>query len=112
MDPLCTEAIQRAPRPFESVDDIESSDSFSLSMFGVSDGVTNNLDEDEKEYSTAKTMTHILKENLENTTGLFVDQARDTLHTTTTCETTNGRLGDTYSGFKRVYKRRPKLYVP
>jgi hypothetical protein len=39
--------------------------------------------------------THILKEDLENTTGFLVDETRDTLHTTTTCETTNGRLGDT-----------------
>jgi hypothetical protein len=48
MDCLCTEAIQRAPRPFESIDDIESGDSFPLSVFRVSDGVTNNLEEDEK----------------------------------------------------------------
>jgi hypothetical protein len=47
-------------------------------------------------------MSHILKEDLENTTSLFVDQTRDTLHTTTTRETTNGRLGDTYSMCKRV----------
>jgi 3-hydroxyisobutyrate dehydrogenase-like beta-hydroxyacid dehydrogenase len=33
--------------------------------------------------------------HLEDATGLFVDQARDTLDTTTTSETTNGRLGDT-----------------
>jgi hypothetical protein len=40
-------------------------------------------------------MSYILEEDLKNTTGLFVDQARDTLHTTTTCETTDGWLGDT-----------------
>jgi hypothetical protein len=45
MDRLCTEAIQRASRPFESVDDIESGDSFPLSVFGVSDGITNDLEE-------------------------------------------------------------------
>lgn len=38
--------------------------------------------------------TH-LKEDLEHTTSLLVNQARDTLDTTTTGETTNGRLGDT-----------------
>jgi hypothetical protein len=53
-DSLCTEAIKRAPRPFESIDDIESGNSFPLSMFGVSDGITNDLDEDEKEYSNSK----------------------------------------------------------
>jgi hypothetical protein len=33
--------------------------------------------------------------NLENTPSLLVDQAGDTLDTTTTSETTDGRLGDT-----------------
>ena len=47
-------------------------------------------------------MSHILKEDLENTTSLFVDQARDTLHATTTRETTDGRLGDTYMVCKTV----------
>ena len=46
-DRLCTEAIKRAPRPFESIDDIESGNSFPLSMFGVSNGITNDLEEDE-----------------------------------------------------------------
>jgi hypothetical protein len=41
--------------------------------------------------------SYILKEYLENTTSLFVDQARDTLHTTTARETTDGWLGDTYT---------------
>jgi hypothetical protein len=48
MDRLCTKAIKRAPRPFKSIDDIESGDSFPLSVFGVSDGITNDLKEDEK----------------------------------------------------------------
>ncbi len=101
-DRLCTEAIQRTSRPFESIDDIESGNSFPLSVFGVSDGITNDLDEGEKECSNSKNKSHILKEYLENTTSLFVDQARDTLHTTTTRETTNGWLGDTYSVCKKV----------
>ena len=58
---LCTEAIQRAPRLFKSVDDIESGDSFPLSVFRVSDGITNDLEEDEycKDSETANTnVTH------------------------------------------------------
>ena len=38
---------------------------------------------------------HVLKEDLEDTTRFFVDKTRDTLHTATTGETANGRLGDT-----------------
>ena len=55
----------------------------------------------EKEYNRRQT-PHILKEYFENTTGLFIDQARDTLHTTTTRETTDGWLSDTYSVCKRA----------
>ena len=37
---------------------------------------------------------HVLEEDLEDTTGLFVDEARDTLHTTTTSETADSGLGN------------------
>lgn len=39
--------------------------------------------------------TYVLQEDLKNTTGLFVNQARDTLDTTTASKTTDGRLGNT-----------------
>jgi hypothetical protein len=42
----------------------------------------------------AGTAAHVLKEDLENTAGLLVDETRDTLHTATTSETTDGGLGD------------------
>lgn len=32
---------------------------------------------------------HVLEEDLEDTTGLFIDETGDTLHTTTTSETTD-----------------------
>ena len=37
----------------------------------------------------------ILKENLKNTTGLLVDESRDTFHSTSTGKTTNSWFGDT-----------------
>jgi hypothetical protein len=39
--------------------------------------------------------THIFEEDLEDTTGLFVDETRNTFDTTTTGETTNSGLCDT-----------------
>jgi len=45
--------------------------------------------------SRQRKRAYILKEDFQNTTGLFVNQTRDTLHTTTTSETTNSRFGDT-----------------
>ncbi|KAL7534024.1 hypothetical protein ACHAXR_005596 [Thalassiosira sp. AJA248-18] len=53
-------------------------DSLTASVLGVGDRVTDD----------------ILKEDLEHTTGLLVDETRDTLDTTTTSETTDGGLGD------------------
>jgi len=51
-----------------------------------------------REYYKMKSgASHILKEDLENTTSFFINQAGDTLYTTTTCETTNGWLGDSYA---------------
>ena len=40
-------------------------------------------------------VTYVLEEDLEDTTGLLVDEARDTLDTATAGKTTNGGLGDT-----------------
>ena len=40
-------------------------------------------------------MTHVFKEDLENTTGLLVDETGDTLDTATAGKTTDGGLGDT-----------------
>ena len=38
--------------------------------------------------------TNVLQEDLENTSGLFVDETGDTLDATSTSETADGRLGD------------------
>ena len=48
-------------------------------MFGVCNGITDD----------------VLKEDFEDTTGLLVDETGDTLNTTTTSKTTNGRFCDT-----------------
>ena len=77
--PLTTKAVEGAALAFEGVDDVHGSDGLPLGVFGVGDGVADD----------------VLKEHLEDTTGLFVDQAGDTLDSTTTGQTTDGRLGDT-----------------
>ena len=62
----------------EGVDDVEGGDGLSLGVLGVGDGVTDD----------------VLEENLQDTTGLFVDQTRDTLDTTSSSQSTDGWLGD------------------
>ena|SRR5579863_6926895 len=100
---LSTEAVQRTPRPLESVDNVQSGDGFPLGVFCVSHRVANDLRRTLRDnYDDRQRTPYILEENLENTTSLFVDQAGDTLHTTTTRETTDGWLGDTYATHKKV----------
>ena len=76
---LTSESIEGTSLSLEGIDDIHSGDSLPLGVFSVGDGITDD----------------VLKEDLEDTTGLLVDQARDTLDTTTTRQTADSGLGDT-----------------
>ena len=76
---LTSESVEGTTLTLQSIDDIHGSDSLSLGVLGVSDGISDD----------------IFKEDLEDTAGLFIDEAGDTLDTTTASETANGRLGDT-----------------
>ena len=76
---LTSESVERASLTLQSIDDVHGSDGLSLGVLSVGDGIS---DDD-------------LKADLEDSTGLFVDEARDTLDTTTTCQTADCRLGDT-----------------
>jgi hypothetical protein len=63
----------------EGIDDIEGGNGLALGVLSVCDSVTDDT----------------LKEGLEYTTGLLVDHGRDTLDTTTACETADSGLCDT-----------------
>jgi len=96
---LSTETVKSATGALESVDDVESSDGFAkqevrpgegwieyekgacipFGVLGVGDRVADD----------------VLEENLEDTAGLLVDEAGDTLHTTTTSETADSGFSDT-----------------
>jgi hypothetical protein len=43
---------------------------------------------------------NVLKEDLEDTTGFFVDETRDTLYTAATSETTDSGLRDTWAVYR------------
>uniref|UniRef100_A0A1X7VLY4 Uncharacterized protein n=1 Tax=Amphimedon queenslandica TaxID=400682 RepID=A0A1X7VLY4_AMPQE len=75
---LPSETIECTSLPLQSIDDIHSSDCLSLGMLCVSDSITDD----------------ILEEDLQYTSCLLIDEARDTLDTTTASKTTNGGLGD------------------
>lgn len=75
---LASEAVQGASLALQGVDDVHRSHGLSARVLGVSNRVAD----------------HVLKENFQHTTRLFVDQARDALHTSTASEATDGWLGD------------------
>ncbi len=62
----------------EGIDDVEGSDGLALGVLGVGDGVTDD----------------VLEEVAENSARLLVDQAGDTLDTSTARKAADGGLGD------------------
>ena len=75
---LTSETVQCAALALQRVDNIHSGDSLALGVLGVRHGITD----------------HVLQEHLQYATRLLVDQARDTLNSTTASQTADGRLGD------------------
>ena len=75
---LTSESVQGTSLPLEGIDNVHGGDGLPLGVFGVGDGVPD----------------HVLKKDLENPTGLLVDESRDTLDSTTTRQTPDGGLGD------------------
>ena len=75
---LTTKSVKSTSLAFKGVYYIHGCHGLSLCVLGVRHGITD----------------HVLKENFENTSGFFVDQARDSLDTATTSKTTDGWLGD------------------
>merc|ERR1712035_190772 len=76
---LSTETVKSLALSLQCIDNIKSSDSLSFGVFSVCDCVSDD----------------ILKEYLQDTTSLFVNQTRNTFDTTTTSKTTNGGFSDT-----------------
>jgi len=76
--PLAAEAVQSATLAFESVDNVHGGDRLAFGVFGVRHSVTND----------------VFQEDLENASGLLVDEAGDALDTATASQTTDGGLGD------------------
>merc|ERR1719239_1579737 len=75
---LSSEAVEGPSLPLQGVHHIHGSHSLPFGVFGVGDGVTDD----------------ILQEDLENTPGLLVDESTDPFDATPPCKSTDGRLGD------------------
>ena len=75
---LTSESVQGTSLPLEGIDDIHGGDGLPLGVFGVGDGIPD----------------HVLKEDLEDATGLLVDEAGDPLDSSPPRQTADGGLGD------------------
>ena len=75
---LTSESIQGTSLPLEGIDHIHGGDSLPLGVLGVGDSIPD----------------HVLKEHLEDSTGLLIDEARDPLDSSTSRQTTDSGLGD------------------
>ena len=81
-DYLSAESVEGLALTLEGVHDVHGRDSLAASVLRVGHGVTDD----------------VLEEDLEHTTGLFVNETRDTLGTTTTSKTADSGLGNAHDG--------------
>lgn len=75
---LTSETVQGAALAFQRVDHVHGGHRLPLGVLGVGDGVAD----------------HVLQEHLEDAAGLLVDQAGDSLDSSTAGQTTDGGFGD------------------
>ena len=75
---LTSESVQGTSLALEGVDNVHGGDGLPLGVLSVGDGVPDN----------------VLKEDLQNSTGLLVDESGDTLDSTSASQTTDSGLGD------------------
>ncbi len=75
---LSAETVEGAALPLEGVDHVHGGDGLPLGVLGVGDGIPD----------------HVLKEDLEDATGLLVDEAGDPLDSSPPRHTADGGLGD------------------
>ena len=75
---LTSESVEGLALPLEGVDDIHGGDSLPASVLGVGDGITDD----------------VLKEDLEDSASLLVDEAGDTLNSSPAGQAPDGGLRD------------------
>ena len=77
-DILSAKTVEGLSLPLEGVNDVHGSDSLTVSMISVGVRVTDD----------------VLKEDLEHTTGIFIDETGNIIDTTMTSDAADGGLGD------------------
>ena len=75
---LAPKSVEGASLPLQGIDDVQGGHSLAASMLGVGHCIPDD----------------VFQEHLEHASGLFVDEPADSLDTTATSKTTDGRLCD------------------
>ena len=76
---LTAESVKGPALSLQGVDNVHGSDGLPLGVLGVGHGITDD----------------VLEEHLQDSTGLLVDESRNSLHTTSASKTADGGLRDT-----------------
>ena len=76
---LTSESIEGTSLAFQGVDDVHGGHSLPLGVLSVGDSISD----------------HIFQEDLEDSSSFFIDQARDSLDTTSASQSSDGWLGNT-----------------
>lgn len=72
-------AVERTTTPLQCVHNVERSYSLALGVLGVGDAISDNLAHGQSHPPLLDHATHPLEEVLQDRTGLFINEARDTL---------------------------------
>ena len=83
-----SESVEGSTLSFESVDDVKSGDSLSLSVFGVGHRISDD----------------ILEELTQDRSRLIVDSRADSLHSSSSGESSDGWLGDPKNGLLHCFR--------
>ena len=76
---LAAEAVQSAALALESVHHVHGGDGLALGVLGVGDCISDD----------------VLEEDLQDSSGFFIDESRDSFDTTSSSQSSDGWLGDT-----------------
>ena len=94
---LTSESVQGASLPLEGIDDIHGSDGLPLGVLGVGDGVTDDILQEHlhtRQLQVHDTATTKKDVHLQDTSGLFIDKTTYPLDSSSSCQSSNSRLGD------------------